>query len=96
MKVILSFKPDKQGREVAAVLMDSVIMQVRVEDPATWSCDWNEDNGWNGPKLMYMAGLFDEWTSSEVCVNLYVLGFSCQLLCKSWFVWVHLLSSCTM
>lgn len=38
---------------------------VRVEDAATWSCDWSEDSGWNGPKLMYMAGLFDEWTSSE-------------------------------
>ena len=60
-------------------------MQVHVADPATWSCDWSEDNGWNGPKLMYMAGLFDEWTSSEVCVNLllYILGFSCQL-CRSW------------
>lgn len=42
-------------------------MQVRVEDPATWSCDWSEDSGWNGPKLMYMAGLFDEWSSVEVC-----------------------------
>jgi len=88
MKVVLCFKPDKQNREVAADLMDSVIMQVRVEDAATCSCDWSEDSSWNGPKLMYMTGLFDEWTSSEVCVNLFCMfwGFSYQLLCKSWFI----------
>ncbi|XP_069698023.1 abasic site processing protein HMCES [Periplaneta americana] len=38
---------------------------VRVEDPSTWSCDWSEDNGWKGPKLLHMAGLFDVWTSPE-------------------------------
>lgn len=38
---------------------------VRVEDPATWSYDCCEDGGWKGPKLLYMAGLFDEWRSSE-------------------------------
>ncbi|PNF39146.1 hypothetical protein B7P43_G01328 [Cryptotermes secundus] len=38
---------------------------VCIEDPATWSCDWSEVGGWRGPKLLYMAGLFDVWTSSE-------------------------------
>jgi hypothetical protein len=56
-------------------------MQVRVEDPATWSCDWSEDGGWNGPKLMYMAGLFDEWTSSEVCVNLLCMFWGFHVNC---------------
>jgi hypothetical protein len=56
-------------------------MQVRVEDPATWSCDWSEDSGWNGPKLMYMAGLFDEWTSSEVCVNLFCMFWGFHVNC---------------
>ena len=90
MKVVMYIKPDMQGTEVTAGLMflltsfsqvlGSIIMQVRVEDPTTWSCDSCEDGGWKGPKLLYMAGLFDEWTSSEVCVNLllYVSGFSWQ------------------
>jgi hypothetical protein len=81
MKVVMCFKPDKQSREVAAVLMDSIIMQVRVEDPGTWSCDWSEDSGWNGPKLMYMAGLFDEWMSSEVCVNLFCMFWGFHVNC---------------
>ncbi|KDR12790.1 hypothetical protein L798_13367 [Zootermopsis nevadensis] len=38
---------------------------VRVEDPATWSCDRSEKSGWKGPKLVHMAGLYDEWTSAE-------------------------------
>jgi hypothetical protein len=80
MKVVMFIKPDLQGGEVSAVLMDvllpcfsqileSVIMQVHVEDPAMWSCDWSQDGGWSGPQLLYMAGLFDEWTSSEVSVK---------------------------
>jgi len=52
-----------------------------MEDPATWSCDWSEDSGWNGPKLMYMAGLFDEWTSSEVCVNLFCMFWGFHVNC---------------
>jgi hypothetical protein len=38
-----------------------------VEDPDTWSNDWSENDGWKGPKLLHMAGLFDVWTSEEVC-----------------------------
>jgi hypothetical protein len=53
---------------VLLVFLISVTIQVCVEDPATWSCDWSENDGWKGPKLVHMAGLFDVWTSAEVCL----------------------------
>ncbi|CAG2063818.1 unnamed protein product [Timema podura] len=38
---------------------------VRVEDPNTWSDEWSEEEGWKGPKLLAMAGLFDIWKSPQ-------------------------------
>lgn len=39
---------------------------VHIEDPKCWdAADWNEADGWKGPKLLKMAGLFSCWTSSE-------------------------------
>ncbi|PSN35558.1 Embryonic stem cell-specific 5-hydroxymethylcytosine-binding protein [Blattella germanica] len=38
---------------------------VHVEDPTTWTNDWDDNTGWRGPKLLCMAGIFDIWTSPE-------------------------------
>nr|CAD7266418.1 unnamed protein product [Timema shepardi] len=38
---------------------------VRVEDHNTWSDEWSEEEGWKGPKLLAMAGLFDIWKSPQ-------------------------------
>ncbi|KAJ9589783.1 hypothetical protein L9F63_027958 [Diploptera punctata] len=38
---------------------------IHVEDSDTWINDWDEDNGWKGPKLLHMAGLYEIWTSPE-------------------------------
>nr|CAD7460071.1 unnamed protein product [Timema tahoe] len=38
---------------------------VRVEEPNTWSDEWSEEEGWKGPKLLAMAGLFDIWKSPQ-------------------------------
>ncbi|XP_034231873.1 abasic site processing protein HMCES isoform X2 [Thrips palmi] len=39
--------------------------EVKVEDPGSWDGEWSETEGWKGPKLLKMAGLFSCWTSSE-------------------------------
>lgn len=41
-------------------------MKVKVEDPTSWDAEWSESEGWKGPKLLKMAGLFNCWTSLEV------------------------------
>lgn len=38
---------------------------VKIEDPNTWGTDFDEENGWKGPRLLQMAALFDVWKSSE-------------------------------
>lgn len=39
--------------------------EVCIEDPKSWKAEWNEIEGWKGPKLLKMAGLFSCWTSPE-------------------------------
>lgn len=44
--------------------------QVKIWDRSSWDKEdvWSEDDGWKGPQLLKMAGLFSRWTSSEVRV----------------------------
>lgn len=41
--------------------------EVKIWDRATWDKPevWNEEEGWKGPQLLKMAGLFSHWRSSE-------------------------------
>lgn len=43
-------------------------LQVKIWDRATWDKPevWDEEEGWKGPQLLKMAGLFSHWRSSEV------------------------------
>jgi hypothetical protein len=44
---------------------------VKVSDESSWNnADWSEEEGWKGPKILKMAGLYDVWTSAKVCVFL--------------------------
>ena len=36
------------------------------DDEAWTSGVWSEEEGWNGPKILMMAGLYDIWHSPEV------------------------------
>lgn len=38
---------------------------VQIEDPTCWNAEWSETEGWSGPKLLKMAGLFSCWNSPE-------------------------------
>lgn len=42
--------------------------QVKIWDRSSWDNEdvWSEEEGWKGPQLLKMAGLFSRWTSSEV------------------------------
>lgn len=39
---------------------------IEIDKPETWNLFLSKTNGWLGPKLLKMAGLFDIWTSPEV------------------------------
>ena len=46
-----------------------------VADEESWKRGtWSENEGWNGPKIMYMAGLYDIWHSPQVRVDVAVLN----------------------
>lgn len=38
---------------------------VKIEDITAWDAEWSETEGWKGPNLLKMAGLFNCWTSPE-------------------------------
>ncbi|XP_046733886.1 abasic site processing protein HMCES [Diprion similis] len=38
---------------------------VKIEDRQTWNKEWSQDDGWNGIKLLKIAGIFDTWLSAE-------------------------------
>ncbi|KAJ8866163.1 hypothetical protein PR048_033687 [Dryococelus australis] len=38
---------------------------VLIDDPSTWDCSWSSGEGWRGPRLINLAGLFDIWKSAE-------------------------------
>ncbi|KAL1130723.1 hypothetical protein AAG570_011964 [Ranatra chinensis] len=38
----------------------------KMEDKLSWvGAEWTEDKGWMGPHLLYMAGIYGTWESSE-------------------------------
>lgn len=38
----------------------------KVEDKSSWkNADWDEGNGWRGPKLLKLAGLYDVWNGED-------------------------------
>jgi hypothetical protein len=40
---------------------------LRVHDLALWEDgEWSEKEGWKGPKILMMAGLYDVWNSPQV------------------------------
>lgn len=48
------------------------LFKIKIEDRACWNAEWNETEGWKGPKLLKLAGLFNCWVSPEVGGDLYV------------------------
>ncbi|KAK3887427.1 hypothetical protein Pcinc_008472 [Petrolisthes cinctipes] len=40
---------------------------IKIWDRSSWDTEgvWSEEEGWKGPQLLKMAGLFSRWTSSE-------------------------------
>ncbi|XP_067006881.2 abasic site processing protein HMCES [Anabrus simplex] len=38
---------------------------IKIEEPDTWSDEWDEEVGWKGPQLIKMAGLYDKWKSPD-------------------------------
>ena len=44
-----------------------------VADEGAWNrATWSEEDGWTGPKILMMAGLYDVWNSPEV--NCYIFN----------------------
>ena len=41
--------------------------EVKVWDRSSWNSDnlWSEEEGWRGPQMLKMAGLFSKWTSED-------------------------------
>lgn len=48
--------------------------EVKIEDRKTWRNEWSQEDGWNGIKLLKIAGIFDSWLSEEVLNLLALLG----------------------
>ena len=49
------------------IAMNNDDKNVDVTDLKVWNAgEWDEENGWNGPKVLMMAGLYDIWKSEEV------------------------------
>ena len=41
--------------------------KTNIADNALWeNSEWTEETGWNGPKILKMAGLYDVWKSPTV------------------------------
>ncbi|XP_048515317.1 abasic site processing protein HMCES isoform X2 [Athalia rosae] len=38
---------------------------VEIQDRDTWKNEWSMENGWNGIKLLKLAGIFDSWLTVE-------------------------------
>ncbi|XP_053615719.1 abasic site processing protein HMCES isoform X2 [Plodia interpunctella] len=45
--------------------------EVKVDDPRTCKNEFNEINGWNGVRLLLMAGLYNIWQNEDVTIYSY-------------------------
>ncbi|XP_072933433.1 abasic site processing protein HMCES [Epargyreus clarus] len=43
----------------------------KMDEPQTWSNDYNELDGWKGIKLLYMAGLYHVWQHNDTIIYSY-------------------------
>ena len=56
---------------------DKMFTSDDVADEEAWKRGtWSENEGWKGPKIMYMAGLYDIWHSPQVRVVVAVMYFA--------------------
>jgi len=45
---------------------DQEEFKLKISDDSIWNnSEWNETEGWKGPNILMMAGLYDVWTSPE-------------------------------
>ncbi|CAH2985826.1 unnamed protein product [Chilo suppressalis] len=45
--------------------------EVKIDEPNTWDNTYDEENGWRGIKLLYMAGLYNIWQNEDVIIYSY-------------------------
>jgi hypothetical protein len=57
----------KKGKQPYFIYAAQTREDVKISDSTEWeNAEWSETEGWKGPKLLHIAGLYDVWKSKNV------------------------------
>ncbi|KAJ0172248.1 hypothetical protein K1T71_012221 [Dendrolimus kikuchii] len=59
---------------------------VKIDNPDTWNNTFDNDNGWEGVNLLYMAGLYDVWQDGNTIIYSYSV---ITMDSSNTFDWLH-------
>lgn len=48
-----------------------IFLGFQIDDPKSWNYSFDEKKGWQGVKLLYMAGLYNIWQNEDVIIYSY-------------------------
>lgn len=57
-----------------------------MDDSKTWNNIFNQENGWKGVQLLYMAGLYDVWQDGNTIIYSYSV---ITMNSSNTFDWLH-------